>query len=708
MNQNHEKSSESYPRMMSSGSTMWREAQPSCQVTCPIHQDVRGYIAAIARGEFSEALELIMETNPLPSVCGMICAHPCETKCRRGQVDQPLSIMALKRFVVENAYHSRPQNQGEFKQGQKVAIIGSGPSGLTAAHDLAKMGYRVTIFEREDAAGGALRSAIPKYRLPREVLQRDIERIMAFNVNIETNSELGRNLTISGLKNQDYRAILVSTGLPLSRGLRIPGIELGGILLALPFLREVNLNRQKIQSGVKVIVIGGGNVAIDVARAALRLGAGVVHLVCLEAREEMPSFPWEIEAALAEGVQIHCSKGPKSILGRNGQVTGLECMRCTAVFDAEGRFNPSFSEEEVSVIDGDMIIIAIGQAADLSFLKDSGIRLNERGQLLLDTDTLATSEEGIFASGEVATGPGSAVEAMANGRKAALSIARYLTGKPLAMLPPQETELGELSSQIINKIKKLDRQQMPSLTVEERVQNFAQIELGYNRALAIREARRCLSCGLGTEYIEEECSTCLTCVRICPYGVPIITASGSVDIRVDQCQACGICVNECPAKAVTLKQYQDEEVIQRITTTIANASRSGVRPLMVVFWCSFSAYAIEDFAEFVRIKCPSNIGILTIPCVTKIGIIHLLKAFELGADKVFIVGCPEEYCPYNESTFWARRKVDRAKKILDDVGVGAEQLEMFNLPSVDIEQFEEVLVKITQPTKQMPPDPLNR
>jgi len=692
--------------MMPSVSTMQGEAQPPCQVTCPIHQDVRGYIVAVARGEFSEASKLIMETNPLPSVCGMICAHPCETKCRRGQVDEPLSIMALKRFVVEHADHGSPKLQGESEQGQKVAIIGSGPSGLTAAHDLAKMGHKVTVFEHENAPGGALRSGIPKYRLPREVLQRDLEAIIALGVEIKTNTELGKDLTIGGLKNQGYRAILISTGLPLSRGLRVPGIELDGVLLALPFLREVNLDRQKIQVGKRVIVIGGGNVAIDVARSALRLGAGRVHMVCLEAREEMPSFPWEIEAALEEGVQIYCSKGPKSILGKDGQVTGLECMRCTAVFDAEGRFNPSFDKGEVSVIDGDMVIIAIGQASDLSFLKDSAIKLNEGGQLLLDADTLATSEEGIFASGEVATGPGSAVEAMANGRKAALSIARYLTGRPLAVAPPAEIELGELSPQIIDKIKRLPKQQTPALAVPERVQNFVQVELGYDRASAVREARRCLSCGLGTEYIEEECSTCLTCVRICPYGVPIITASGSVDIRVDQCQACGICVNECPAKAVILKQYQDEEVIERITTAIANASRSGVRPLTVVFWCSFSAYATGDFAEFVRTKCPSNIGILTIPCVTKIGIIHLLKAFELGADKVFVVGCPEEYCPYKESTSWARRKVDRAKKILDDVGLGAERLEMFNLPNVDIEQ-EEVLFKITQPAKQTQPDPLN-
>lgn len=707
MKQNHEESSKSYPRVMSSGSTMQREAQPPCQVACPIHQDIRGYIAAIARGEFSEASKLIMGTNPLPSVCGMICAHPCETKCRRGEVDHPLSIMALKRFVVEYADHKSPKIQGESKQGQKIAIIGSGPSGLTAAHDLAKMGHMVTIFERENAPGGALRSGIPRYRLPREMLQRDLEAIIALGVEMKTNTELGKDLTIGGLKNQGYRAVLFSTGLPLSRWLRIPGTEMDGVLLALPFLREVNLSEQKIQVGKRVIVIGGGNVAIDVARSALRLGAEVVQMGCLEARDEMPSFPWEIEAALEEGVKINYSKGPKSILGENGQVTGLEYKRCTAVFDAEGRFAPTFDENDVSTINGDMVIIAIGQAADLSFLKDSGIRLNERGQLLLDADTLATSEEGIFASGEVATGPGSAVEAMASGRKAALSIARYLTGNPLAVSLPEEKELGELSPQIIDKIKRLLRQPMPALAVSERVQNFVQVELGYDRASAIREARRCLSCGLGTEYIEEECATCLNCVRICPYGVPVITAGGSVDIRVNQCQACGICVNECPAKAVTLKQFQDEEVIERITTAIANASRSGVRPLTVVFWCSFSAYATGDFTEFVRTKCPANTGNLTIPCVARIGIIHLLKAFELGADKVFIVGCPEEYCPYKESDLWARRKVDRAKKILDDVGLGGERLEMFNLPSVDIEQFEEVLAKITQPAKQTQPDPLN-
>lgn len=698
MNQSHEKPSKNYARTISSGLTVWREVQPPCQAACPIHQDVRGYIAAIAQGEFSEALRLIMETNPLPSVCGTICAHPCESKCRRGQVDQPLSIMALKRFALEYAYHNRPQIQGEAKQSQKVAIIGSGPSGLTAAHDLAKMGYGVTIFERENAAGGALSSAIPKYRLPREVLQRDLEQIITFGVEIKTDIEVGKDLTIGDLKNQGYQAILISTGLPLSRGLRIPGIELDGVLLALPFLREVNLDEQKIQPGKVIIVIGGGNVAIDVARSALRLGVREVHMVCLESREEMPGFPWEIEAALAEGVEIHCSKGPKSILGKDGKVAGLECMKCTAVFDAEGRFNPAFSEEEVSVIDGDAVIIAIGQAADLSFLKDTAIKLNERGQLLFDVDTLATSEEGVFASGEVATGPGTAVEAMASGRKAAFSIARYLRGEPLAILP-EERELEELLPQTINNIKSLERQQMPALAVEERIQNFAQIELGYSQALAIREARRCLSCGLGAECIVEKCSTCLTCVRICPYGAPIITAAGRVDIRVDQCQACGICATECPAKAIIFKQYQDEQAIERIRAAIGNASRSGLFPLMLGFWCSFCAYAVGDFSEFVRTKCPANMGVLMIPCVANIDTIHLLKAFELGADKVFVVGCPEEDCPYKESTFWAKRKVDMAKKILDDIGLGGERLEMYNLPTLDVGQFEEVLAKVTQPTK---------
>jgi len=681
--------------------------RPPCQRACPIQQDVRGYINLIAEGEFDEALRVIRNTNPLPSVCGLICAHPCETECRREQVDQPLAIAALKRFAIEYGHDDGAEPQTGAKRAEKIAIIGSGAAGLTAAHDLAKKGYGVTIFEREAAPGGALGAFIPQYRLPREVLQRDIERIVALGVEIKTNSELGKDFTLTELKDGGYSAVVLALGLPLSRGLNISGVELDDVLLALPFLSDAKLGVGKSLSGRRVLVIGGGNVAVDVARSALRLGAGEVHMACLEARHEMPAFSWEIEAALEEGVILHCSKGPKSILCRDTKVTGLECMEVKAVFDEEGRFNPTFYEERVSVVDTDVVIIAIGQAADLSFLKDTGIKLNQRGQLVFDPDTLATSEEGIFACGEVISGPGTAVGAMASGRQAALAADCYLRGEKMpAPQPDDSMDVGELLATTTEEIKRLERQEMPTLTLEERLSNFGQIELGYTERTAVKEAERCLRCGAGAEYLEDKCSACLTCVRICPYGAPVATIAGSIDIRADQCQSCGICVGECPARAITFRRREDDQIRERIEAAVAEASPSGAEPVVIGLCCSYGAFATSAFTKFFRDNYKPGIRIVRIPCVVKIDTSHLLKLFELGADGVFIVGCVEDDCPYQMSTFWAERRVAAVKKNLDEIGLGADRLQMYTLSDPTVEKLDEIVTEVTTQVTRLAPSPM--
>ncbi|MCL0059687.1 FAD-dependent oxidoreductase [Dehalococcoidia bacterium] len=526
---------------------------PPCQNACPIHQDVRGYIALMAQGRLEEAMAVIRETNPLPSICGTICAHPCEDKCRRSEIDKALAIRGLKRFVVENSGDRQVSGMPAETREEKVAIIGSGPAGLTAAHDLAMMGYRVTVFEREDTVGGAIRLAIPAYRLPTATIQRDIDAIAALGVEFRTGVELGKNLTLDGLKEEGYRAILLSTGLPESRSLPIPGVDLEGVLLALPFLKAARNGESLIRPGAEVIVVGGGNVAMDVARTARRFGAGAVRVVCLESREEMPASPWEIDEALEEGIEIdYCSQGPNRVVESEGKITGLECKACLRVFDEEGRFNPSFCEEDLTIVRGDVVILSIGQEANIDYLADMGVGLNHRGQLMCDRKTLATSRDGVFACGEVITGPGLAVEAMASARNAALAIAHYLEGT-VPTPEPEPAVIGDLVDTVKAAVRQQERREVPLLDAEQRWDNFIPIELGYTEEMAVCEARRCLSCGAGAEWVRDKCAFCLNCVRVCPYEVPVITESGSIDIRVEQCQACGICYGACPGNAIAFK-----------------------------------------------------------------------------------------------------------------------------------------------------------
>ncbi|HEX77640.1 MAG TPA: FAD-dependent oxidoreductase [Dehalococcoidia bacterium] len=670
------------------------EAIPPCQVACPIHQDVPGYLAAIAQGNFGEALRLIKDTNPLPSICATICAHPCEAECRRGQVDEALSIRALKRAAVD--FGCSPTPPAPAPRGERVAIIGSGPAGLTAAHDLARLGYQVTVFEREAILGGALAQFVPLYRLPRDRIQGDIEGIRALGVEFRTDSALGRDFTVAELKGRGYRAVLLGLGLPLSRSLPLPGFDMKDVWPALPFLRDANLYGRRIQPGKTVIVIGGGNVAIDVARSALRAGAARVRLVCLESPEEMPAFPWEIKEAAEEGVEINCSWGPKRILGEDGQVTSLETVAVKAVFDDQGRFNPTFYEDRTAIFEGDIVIVAIGQAADLSCLKDSDIQVTERGQLIFDPVTLATTAEGVFTCGEVATGPGTAVKAMASGRQAALSIHRYLQGEPLTKVEEPQP-LGKLDQGVTAAVIRQERQPVPLLEVAQRIRNFDYIDLGYAVETAVREARRCLSCGAGARRVEDKCIDCLTCVRVCPYEVPVVTPATSVDIRADQCQACGICVMECPARAIAFGSSRFEDMERELEQAMAKVTPGGATPpRLVLFYCYYGVNAPPGLADFLKANITPGVALVKVPCLAKLGVPYLLKAFELGANGVLIVDCGDRECIYAQAALWVRRRMESARRVLEGLGLRKEQIELVCLPEERFQDLGERMSSFSQ------------
>jgi len=501
-----------YPQAIPGAMAISKAARPPCKLTCPAGCNGQGYVALISKGKYSEALDHIKQWIPLPAVLGRICHHPCELECNRSEIDEPVGIAPLKRFVADIVRGKR--KEGSIPQEEKpeidptkpkVAIVGAGPSGITCAHDMIKNGYPVTIFEASSASGGQLQWAIPKYRLPKDVLAADIQDIIDTGIDLKLNTPLNDKFTVSDIKAQGYQAIYLAIGAQTSRSLPIPGVETPGVLLALDFLKDANLGNE-IKLGKTVVVIGGGNVAMDVARTVRRLGVNDVQAVCLESREEMPSHSWEIEEAEEEGIKINNSWGPTEITAKDGQVSGIEFQRCTSVFDNEGRFNPAFDENTKTRIDCDTVIIAIGQGTDLSLLPaDTRVESSPGGFITVDPVTLATKEEGVFAGGDGVTGPKSAVEAIKHGHEAAISIERYLTGEDLIEgreIPkedPAEVPEGEY--------ERKERIRLNKIPLERRISSFDEIETGYTEEEAINEADRCLDCGL--------CSECLQCVAVC-------------------------------------------------------------------------------------------------------------------------------------------------------------------------------------------------
>jgi len=479
-----------------------------CTVTCPAHVNAHGYVSLVAQGRFQEALEVIMEALPLPGTLGRVCSHPCETECRRGQVDEPLSIRDLKRLAADQADIKAVPIPCEEAKPEKVAVIGAGPAGLSAAYHLARKGYKSTIFEALPVAGGMLRVGIPDYRLPPEVLNQEIEIITGLGVEIKYNTPLGPDLTIDDLFKQGYQAVFLGVGAHNSRKLGVEGEDAEGIIPVTTFLREVNLGRPP-RLGRKVAVIGGGNVAVDAARSAVRLGAAQVTMIALENEEEIPAWPWEIEESLEEGVAIMHRWGPRRFLVEKGRVKGIELKSVTCVFDQAGRFSPAYDETCLETVEADTIIVAIGQAPSVEVLKGvEGLTLKPNGTIEVDPVTLATSRPGLFAGGDAQTGPWIAIGAVAAGKEAAVSIARYLQGEDLAAnREPLKLCGDEEYRPIPTDIQKKSRLAMPKRPAAERIKSFQEIELGFDPEKAQEEAARCLSCGL--------CCQCFRCVEAC-------------------------------------------------------------------------------------------------------------------------------------------------------------------------------------------------
>lgn len=398
-----------------------------CIRACPGNIDIPGYVRRIAQGKPSGAYELILEKVPFPGILGRVCTHPCEEKCRRREVNAPISICALKRFAADKAGDVFGKNlRVGVDTGRKVAVIGAGPAGLTAAFYLRRKGHAVTIFEERSKPGGMMRYGIPYYRLPEDVLDKEINQVLSVGIELRTNKKFGEDFSLDQLESDGFEAVFLAMGLPQSRKIELEGAQLDGVSWGVEFLAELSEGKT-IGLKNKVLVVGGGNVAVDVALTAVRVGAKEVVMACLESRQEMPANPREVEMALEEGVELMPSWGPKRIIDNNGKVAGVELVRCTAVFDDGGNFCPMF-DDMTETVGTDQVIMAIGQTTDLScFDKEKACRF-EKDLVVVNPETQETDLPGVFAGGDVANGPGTIIEAIAAGKRAANAIDRFLGG----------------------------------------------------------------------------------------------------------------------------------------------------------------------------------------------------------------------------------------------------------------------------------------
>ncbi len=516
-----------YPQATPNAFAIQKRGIAPCRDACPAGQRAQGYIALIREGRWADALRVIKMDNPFPGICGRICNHRCEIACNRGLVDEPINIHALKRFVTDKVYAEprQPVKPVEIKYPDKrVAIIGAGPCGLTAAQDIIRDGYPVTIFEAMPVAGGMLRLGVPEFRLPAEIIEREVQDIIDLGVELRLNSPVSN---LDDLFEEGFSAVLIAVGAHEGVRLPIPGANLDGVLINTHFLRDMRLGRYERDEndsigtpdgkpfGPRVLVLGGGNVAIDVARSAVRLGCQV-SMACLEGREEMPAHAWEIEAAQEEGITIYNSRSFEQIHGNgNGRARGVECMQVSSFrFDEVGRLEVEKVPDSNHIIECDTVIFSVGQRAGLAFIpEDAGVGLTATKTIAINPNTFAATRPGVYAAGDSVSGTAFVIEAVDSGHKAAKSILRYLRGAALEPPPKPELPVVKLSQQEIEdriargEIKLQPRVPMPELTVEERISNFAEVEGGYDDESAQAEAARCLACGI--------CSECMSCVFAC-------------------------------------------------------------------------------------------------------------------------------------------------------------------------------------------------
>lgn len=604
----------------------WVE-QVKCRVGCPVFTDACGYVTAVAEGRDRDAYAIARATNPFVSICGRICGAPCERACRRGAVDAPVSIRAIKRWACEmfgnetgtsDHYHQFADERMLPPKGrypEKIAVVGSGVAGLTVAHDLARAGYKVTVFEASSVPGGMLTHGVPTYRLPRELVQAEIDAILSLGVELRLNTRIGTpGNTLADLKAQGFAAFYLGAGLQGSRRLDVPGADLPGVINGIEFLKLANLG-QKIEIGPRVVVVGGGNVAFDVARtaarigeeqeiedfrvtadvarsAARRLGVREVHVACLESREEMPADAVEIEEGQHEGLVLHTSLGPRVIHG-TGRVSGIEFARCISVFDSERRFAPQFDESERETIPCDTVILAIGQRAELGFLKpEDGIALTDRGLIQVDPETFQTSRPDVFAGGDVVLGPRLFIDAIASAQVAARGIHDYLRRTTSSV--ELRSSWSPATYQMAQDWEITPRRLPPSAAphADELAEAADRIvEENFPEAEARRQAQRCLRCEVQTYFEATLCIACNGCVDVCPSDClnlvglsqiatdPRLLALARAQLGLDPeqlqgfepgeldalggamlkdetaCIRCSMCATRCPTHAFTMRRF---------------------------------------------------------------------------------------------------------------------------------------------------------
>ena len=590
----------------------WLWDNEPCRAACPVHTDAGAYVTAIAEGRLRDAYLIARAPNPFASICGRVCAAPCETACRRGTVDSPVSIRALKRFVSErfgvesfaaaSVWHEAHGAVPPLS-GRSVGIVGGGPAGLAAAHDLRLAGHAVTVYEAAGRLGGMMVLGIPEYRLPRELIEREIGAILELGVDAHTNFTVGRDATFAELLDR-HDALFLAVGTGRARDLDLPGHELDGVLRAIEYLLNVNQGF-KVELGERVLVVGGGNVAFDAARTALRAAgvddtavavpvaaqsnddarramtttldvarsarrAGVldVTVLALESPEEIPADPEEIEEAEREGITILYRRGPHRFVGE-GRITGLETIEVESVFDADGRFAPSFRPGTEAVVPASTVILAVGQAADLGFLGDVELDRAPAGTVIVDPATLRTSHPNVWAGGDVAHGPRNLIDAIADGRRAAASIAAVLDGRAPAPAPlVTQIELVRRPGfrRLDSAYDAIPRVDVPTVPEERRI-GFAEVEVGYDEADATREALRCLRCFDNIVLDVERCILCGLCVDVCPTHCITIVRADRIDVGDEQqsallldedhCIRCGLCVNRCPPSALSMAHARE-------------------------------------------------------------------------------------------------------------------------------------------------------
>ncbi len=571
-----------------------------CLAACPVHTNAGAYVAAIADGDDLGAYLTARLPNPFASVCGRVCAAPCEDACRRGEIDRPIAIRALKRFVTEQFGPesdtgktwldvAAPPTQD---RPQSIGIVGGGPAGMACAHDLRRLGYQVTVYEATAQLGGMMKLGIPEYRLDRTLLQKELDAIVELGVEVYYHTKLGRDISLAELRRR-HDALFLAIGATLGRGLDIEGHEADGVLKAIEFLINVNQGFE-VEVGEKVVVIGGGDVAMDAARSALRAaayeeartgadyadadarssmtealdvartaarsGAHQVTVISLESAEEMPASPFELEEAVHEDIEFIHRRGPARVLHENGKVTGLETIQVLSVFDENGRFSPEFNDADRMVHDADTVILAIGQAIDIDALGPEGPAVSPRRTIQVDSETGATSLDGVWAGGDAAKGPRTLIEAIADGRRTAADIHRAFGGRDEEYPQGHMVELEQFhrSTDVYDRIPRVS---VPTLPSDRRI-GLAEVETGFTEEQARCEAKRCLRCFANIQLDVGKCVLCALCADVCPLDLIALVPSEEVDpgrpggtaltLNEQACIRCGLCIERCPPRALSM------------------------------------------------------------------------------------------------------------------------------------------------------------